>query len=268
MNMRGPFTISGRSATGRADEAYATLPDHVFAWSNSEELLRGVIERVGAGEGGLTAVPAFRTVRDRLPASAFISLYVNPRSIDRWTAGAASRKAERGAGLALLKGHLAAVTYAGAALEWRDGLVLRTEEALDPARLNAGLKRWAGHAERPTEAFRRVPRTALAMASVDVDFAGLLDAVLALVPDEARPRVETMFLAFNGLLLGRDAQSELPPQARPRRTPPRRPAPNRRARRPAAPGPDGSDRAGRGRGRSRPGARERLPDLPRVLRAR
>src|SRR5262249_38913532 len=50
-------------APRRPDEFYAYLPDRVFAWSNSEELILGALDRQARGSGGLDGVPAFRDVR-------------------------------------------------------------------------------------------------------------------------------------------------------------------------------------------------------------
>src|SRR5437660_1706380 len=60
----------------RPDEWYAILPDDTFAWSNSERLLRAVVEATpGAGFG---ASPRYQSVRNALPAKSLVKLYIDP----------------------------------------------------------------------------------------------------------------------------------------------------------------------------------------------
>ena len=210
-----------------ADEFYATLDDRVFAWSNSEDLIRGAIDRQ-AGRGGRAraAWPDFRRVRDRLP---------RPR---RWpactsTPGSSSgcwrpRRSRRSRATRRCspcsRRYLAAVRYAGAALEWRDGLILHTEEVVDPEALAPGLERWAARTDAPDAVVPPRPPVGPLMATAHVDFGAVIDGLAALVPDRDRPKLGNVRLALNGLLLGLDVRAEVVPHLGPgvavlRRTP-------------------------------------------------
>ncbi|MCA1686627.1 MAG: hypothetical protein LC745_11775, partial [Planctomycetia bacterium] len=210
---RGGTAYHVREFRGRrAPEFYATLDDRVFAWSNSEELIQGAVDRQKDGAGGLAGSPDFRRVRGRLPVRPAASLFVDPRFVGRLLAASPKpRKPDDERVAALLTRYLAAVRYAGAALEWRDGLVLHTEEVVSPDAIAPALKVWAARTDTPDPSSRRVPRTALVMATAHVDFGALVDGLSGLVPDRGRPKVENLRLSVNGLLLGLDARSEVLP---------------------------------------------------------
>lgn len=200
----------------RADDYYATLDGRVFAWSNSEDLIRGVIDRRAAGSGGLSGVPGFDKVRARLPERAAASLFVNPRFIDGWIARSPrTGKPHVDRALGLLGRYVAAVRYAGAAVEWRDGVVLHTEEQLDPEKISPALRRWAARPDVPRADLRRVPPSALMAVAADVDAAALSDLFDSLVGEEDRPKLENFALAVKGLLLGRDFRHEIAPRLGP-----------------------------------------------------
>ena len=109
----------------------------------------------------------------------------------------------------MLTKYLGAVRYAGAALEWRDGPVLHTEEVVDAHALPAALRRWAARTDTPGAASRRIPASALLMATAHVDFGAVADGLIALVPEVAASKIENFRLAFNGLLLGLDVRSDV-----------------------------------------------------------
>jgi hypothetical protein len=200
----------------RVNEYYAVFGDGIFAWSNSEALIQGVVDRKAGGAGpvagSLGDVPEFRTVRDRLPDHAAVSLFINPRFAER--AMAASPRPEkpqdqRFAGM--IAGYLAALRYAGAALSWQGGPVIHTEELVDPSKLGPSLSRWAARPAPTDPRLTRVPDSALAFATAPLDFVALLDVLKSLSPDEDRPRYESLMLALRGGLLGLDPRDEVAP---------------------------------------------------------
>src|SRR5262249_40902538 len=153
---------------------------------NSQELIWEVVDRKAAGPGplavgslepvkpagsptgpGLGESPGLLAVRRRLPERPLARLYVDPRAVERLLAQAhPSAKPDDVQFLAMLKRHLAAVEYAGAALVWTsDAIVVYAVETLDPSRTDGWLRRWAGDSRPYRKDLLRVPRTALALAS-------------------------------------------------------------------------------------------------------
>jgi hypothetical protein len=214
---RTSYSVREFRPGGRATEYYATFPDHQFAWSNSEKCLQGVIDRKGGGAASLHDNQAFQGVRRRLPDRAVASLFVDPgfvRSLVATVPRPTRPQEERA--FSMLGRYLGAITYAGAAIERRDGVVLHTEESLDPSKLDPWLKRWASRpvpSESPT---RRVPSNALAVLAGHVDFVAILDAVRALVPDAEAGKFDNLLEVARGMLLGLDVRSAVLPHLGPR----------------------------------------------------
>ena len=77
--LQGSQVQTGRSPLGN----YILLDDGSFAWSNSEALIQGVIDREWTPGSGLGDDPSFQKVRRGLPDRPFISLFVNPRVMGR-----------------------------------------------------------------------------------------------------------------------------------------------------------------------------------------
>ena len=202
---------------GRATEYYATLPDHVFAWSNSEESLRGVIDRKAGGAASLHDNPGFRGIRRRLPDRAVASLFVDPAFIRSLVAAVPRPTSpEEQRAFSMVGRYLDAVTYAGAAIERRDGVVLHVEESLDPAKLDPWMRRWASRPVPTDPPTRRVPSSALAVLAGHVDFVAILDGVRALVPDSEQAKLENLLEVARGMLLGLDLKSAVLPRLGPR----------------------------------------------------
>jgi hypothetical protein len=200
----------------RPSEYYAVLSTGVFAWSNSEELIHGAIDRTEGAAGGLADLPAFQKVRQGLPQSAIASLFVDPRFLERLAAGSPrSGKVEDERLITLLGRYLSALRFAGAALEWRDGPLLHTEELLDPSALGPAWKRWSERNGPVPTPPRRVPASALAAAAVSIDLELLLDSFRALVPERDQPKVENLLVALRGIFLGRDISAEILPHVSP-----------------------------------------------------
>ncbi len=215
---RGPLAYTSREYKpgGRPTEYYIQLDDGTFAWSNSERLIQGVIDRKLEGRPCLKDNLEFLKVRRGLPESAVASLYVNPKLVEAAVAGLPlpDRPAQERL-LAMFARYLTAVGYAGAALEWRDGLLLHTHEAVDPAKLEPWLKGWLSRpASRPTSA-REVPDSALAVVAAHVDFEAARDVLWELTPEDDRPRLENLKVGLQGLLLGEDPNAEVLPRLGP-----------------------------------------------------
>jgi hypothetical protein len=226
-------------ASGRPTESYVVYPDGTFAFSNSETMIQGVIERRGliqAAQHSTTPTKAdgleyvgpkpgpglgdhakLKAVERRLPRPALARLFVDPRQCERLLAAAPPPKQPTDARvMALLKRYVAAVDYAGAALVWNKGaVVVHTVETLDPANVAPWLRRWAGDSRRRDPALGRVPTTALAVASVNADALALDDAVSQLVPKEDQPKLANIETVLTGLLLGQDLRSRILPHLGP-----------------------------------------------------
>ncbi len=205
-----------RPGSARHDEFYAHLDERTFAWSNSEELLREVIERRARGEGGLAGRAEFARVRGRLPARALISAYVDPRFVERLSS-AVPRPTKPGdvRVWALVGRMVSALKYMGAAVEWREGIVVHTEELIDATKLAPAFQRWAERSDQFDPARFRVPPTALAFATSSLDAEVLLDLLNDLVPDDERGKFDNLQTVFQGLLLGLDLRADVLPQLGP-----------------------------------------------------
>lgn len=206
-----------RPGSRRPGDHFTILDDNTFAWSNAEEMVRGVIDRKAGKVHSLADEPNFRRVRGRLPASA-ASLFVGPGVLGRLMPASVRPRAQPfGFASALLARYLGALEYAGVALEWRDGLVLHAEEIVDPAKLDPWVRRLAAGAGTtgPVPRPRRVPSTALAVASLHVAFPAILDAARALLPAPQQPRIDSLIVALDGVLLGHDLRAEVLPRMGP-----------------------------------------------------
>jgi hypothetical protein len=210
------WTRQFRAASRKPAEHFTVLGDNTFAWSNSRELIEGVIDRRAGGTPSLADFPRFQQVRGRLPGNAAASLFVAPRFLAQ-VLSASSRRAEpaRDRAAELIGRYLGAMEYLGAALVWREGLVVQTEEVLDPIRLDPWVRSWAARTGQIAPALRRAPPGALAMASVHVDWGAMLTAFRSLVPESEQPRIENLIVALDGILLGRDLGMEILPHLGP-----------------------------------------------------
>jgi hypothetical protein len=161
-------------------------------------------------------VPAFRAVRQKLPGDPLVSLFIEPRFVERVLAATPRPTNERDERTAAMLAHyLHAVRYAGAALDWRDGLVLHTEEQVDPSKLDPTLRHWAARSEPGDPRLARVPPTALAVATARVDLLALFDSFRALSPGPERARLDNLLVAAQGLALGLDLRGEVAPRLGP-----------------------------------------------------
>ncbi|WP_406700245.1 hypothetical protein V5E97_15595 [Singulisphaera sp. Ch08] len=208
--------------TKRLPEYYTTLTDQTFAWSNSEELVQGVIERSQGMGKGLGDVPSFQHVRERLPERSLVSLFVNPRFLEAQLASSPKSSKPSEEQLALMLSHyLNALEYVGGAIEWRKaaanrggGIILHTEEVIDSAQLPSWMTRWANRASIEP-AFNRVPTTALGVASAHVDFEALEMVIRSATPSSGQRKLDNVLLSLSGLMLGRNLRTEILPRLGP-----------------------------------------------------
>ena len=197
---------------GKPPEWYAILGSDTFAWSNSEETIRGVVERWTNRDGkGLSAQPGFREVRGQLPESAIVSLFVDPRHAEKLlNASPPPRKPEEARFLAYVTGYLKALDFVGASLAWKDGPVLHVEEAVDPAKLPPELRAWgdprAGEGSRRR---RRSPSTAFAVTNVSLDFPSLATFLEHVILEDSPERLKNLWTALDGICLGMNAKTEV-----------------------------------------------------------
>jgi hypothetical protein len=210
-----PYWVREFRQAGRPAESYTVLDGNVFAWSNSEEMVQGVIDRRAGAAPGLDSEPRFRKVRDRLPGRVAASLFADPASLRALMppSPGPSKPGEKWAA-AMIGRYVGAVEYVGAALQWRDGLILHTEETIDPAKLDPGFRRQAdaGPSRSP---WRGVPATALALVSIRADFGALLDAARGAMSEAGRAKVDDLLLVLGGLMLGHDARADILPRLGP-----------------------------------------------------
>jgi hypothetical protein len=223
-------------AAARPSEWYITYPDGTFAFSNSESLVKSVIDCKGRGESrnpsdgsgtretagsaierGLTDLDRFQSVKRRMPAQALARLFVEPRQIERLIAASPPpSKAADGRIMAMVQRYLRAVEYAAASLRWNDtGVTISTIETLDRSKLDPWLLRWAGNNLRPDATLSCVPATTLAIASGHLDAPAFYEALSQIVPDEDQPKLKNLEAVLSGLLLGQDVRTRILPQLGP-----------------------------------------------------
>jgi len=204
------FTRQYAGAPARPSDYYVTSDDGTFAWANSEELLHGVIDRQEKNQGGLSEVEGFQQVRTRLPKSAVLSLFINPRSLEQALSSTPKPTTSQDEKIATFVGrYLSAHTYLGAALEWRDGVILHTQEELIPEKVGPWFQKWSQGSGK-TSRLTGVPTNTLAFASIQLDFAAIEEALRDLITDAHRAQYENASLVLKGILLGHDLREVLP----------------------------------------------------------
>ena len=204
------YHVREMPAAGHDEEFYASLKDRVFIWSNSESLILSAIDRQAGAARGLSEESAFRAVHEGLPDRAIASLYVDPQFVRKMLdASARIPKPEDERLFALATRYLKAVRYAGASVVWREGLVLQTREVFDPEKLTPGMKRWASRRETPDPMLRRIPSTALIVASTSIDPVAVLDTLTELVAPKDRAKLATLWEALKGVMLAQDVRDDV-----------------------------------------------------------
>ena len=211
-----PYQVRTFRPGARDTEFHVLLDERFFAWSNSEELIKGVIDRSSGRARGLADLPGYRSVTDGLPDRAMARVFIDPKFLLRaLTQTDRSSRPEDARFLALATRYLGALTYFGAVLEWRDGLALHARGLLDTAVLTPAMKRWGERTDAPAPELRRVPRSALILLSASLDASWAFDTLLDLVPEKDRPRLANLRVALDGILLGRSAREDVVPRLGP-----------------------------------------------------
>lgn len=212
------YSVRSYPRGAREPDYYRLFDDGTFAWSNSERLIRAVVDRrAGHGDGpGLGDGAGFRKVRAGLPARSLATLHVDPQFVARVLATAPKSGAPGDDRAAELLGrYLRTVEGIGLALEWRDGVLLHVHETYDPKGLDPRLLGWAKSGTTPDALARRIPASAVAAAAAPIDFTAAGDAMIELIPAADRPRLDLMLEALRGVLLGRDLRAQILPRLGP-----------------------------------------------------
>jgi hypothetical protein len=179
----------------KPDEWYAVLDGRILAWSNSEDLVRGAIERHldDSADVGLYTVPAFRRLRQGLPAGALASLFVEPRTLERAIREDKRPRDEAQERLTrTVLGFLGAVDYAGLALEWRDGPILHLRQELAPERVSDTWRAWGDRQGSAADLVRSVPPSAIALVAGHLHLPPILELLRVLLPANDWSRLELL----------------------------------------------------------------------------
>ena len=209
---KGAVKYSARlfKAAGRPPEFYVVLDNGTFAWSNSEAMILGVIDRQVSSRPGLGDDASFRKVRAGLPDRPLASLFVNARFLEGALAEAPRPGGDRGA--AMLARYIKAVGMVGVALQWRDGIFLHTCETVAPEKLDPWLKDWLTSPSTPVDLSALISPSTVAVASANINFKALLGAFRELVPEGDRSDLENLKLVLQGVFMGRDPLTEVLPR--------------------------------------------------------
>ncbi len=199
--------------SGREPEYYRLFADGTFAWSNSETLIKAVIDRKNGGSLPSMAENAdYSAVRSGLPARSLVTLILSRKLTSLVLTQATQTDDAKQAKLAKsAAGYLQAVEAVGLSLEWRDGVVLHAHQVIEPKKLDAGILRWARSNVAPDSLTKRVPATAFAVAAMAVDCEAILQGITAFTSEAERPRLDVALDALQGILLGRNLQKEVLP---------------------------------------------------------
>ncbi len=167
------------AGSDRRAEAYVTFPDGTFAISNFGELITDLIDRKAAkhdagshGPASLADLPRFQSLDHKLPGRALARLYIDSRLAESLHKDSPQPKSPPEA---LIRRYVAALEAAGAALVVADqNIELNTAEVFEPHKFNGLFG--SANVQSPSTPPRldHVPATALAVGSLEVDFAALI----------------------------------------------------------------------------------------------
>jgi len=189
----------------RPSDHYVFLDDGTFAWSNSEAIIRDVIDRQAGGRVGWDTSPTFARLRLGLPEHALASLFVTPNVLTQvlTTNRPVSSPARRYFNQVATT-YIKAVGGTGFALEWWDGLVLHSHDLLDPRKLPPWMASWMGRPSRPSPLLGTLSTAPFGVISGRFDFAAALRAIRLLVEPADRIAWESAEQAARGLALGQN----------------------------------------------------------------
>lgn len=196
-----PVTAREFRPGAKPNEWYALLDGPVFAWSNSEALVRAVIDRqAGPSSPNLRSLPAFDRTRQALPARACLGLYVEARFLDRQLAAAPGPRKDADRRLALAIRSLAgAVDYSGIALQWTGGPSLHLHQEIDPNRLDPSTRAWADRVGPTAPLIRGMPSNPALIAAGDLHLPPLLGALKTLMAPRDWSRLELLVQTMAGV---------------------------------------------------------------------
>jgi hypothetical protein len=201
----------------KSDEWYVILDDGTFAWSNSEALIQGAIDRKKGLSAGLLEEPLFQRSRAALPEKCLASFFLDPRFAERILnqGAAASGPPSNPAAAEAVSRYVASLKYVAAGVEWRDGIFVHLAEIHDPNRVPKLLKQWATAPRGTESAPPWLPADAFAVAATSIDFPALAEALIAVSPRTERVRIENVMTVVSGVLLGKDVRREVLPRLGP-----------------------------------------------------
>lgn len=203
------YSVRLPQAGGEPSDAYAFLSTGVFAWANSEALLREVIDRHAASPPA--EIPAWITTqRLHLPKDALASLQVRASVLA--DAIEATRTAEGRSNDpvdALARSAARSLESVGMAVRLQDDVECHLLVHLDPDRLEPSLRRLLQSPRAQTGEDWPIPPSAFAVAAGSWNYAGMLDLILEAVPEDQRPDVSMIETALSGMALGLDVRKEI-----------------------------------------------------------
>ena len=190
----------------KPDEWYAVTRGDIYAWSNSEALLRGAVERSTEARAAHGPIDRFREARRTMPEASFLQIHADARFLERLFLSEAPR--QDSSPPISPKRILAPIDRVGLALEWRDGPILHLRETFVEGRMPL----WA----RPAEVgirkeFPVMPGSAIAVAFWEWDLGAIYDSLEGLLPEKDRGRLHALRLAVQGVLLGKDLRRDILP---------------------------------------------------------
>ncbi len=202
---------------GRPSEGFVLLNDETFVWTNSERLIKDVLER-HANERlpALSDEPTFISLRAALPGESFLQVLVDPKFVGKMIA-----EDENGIDPGDLPEPVVriirAINGVGLAIDWQDGPLVHLVEVLDPDRLPTWLDTTTTDASRPSvdRLERLIPASSVALAAGYTDFGLLFETMKGLVPPSDRPRFRYLELVLEGVSLGLDLRTEILPMLGP-----------------------------------------------------
>jgi hypothetical protein len=195
------------------DEAYVILDDRWFAWSNSEQSIREVIDRrqnEGEGFAGGSEIVA---LRKGLPSDALVSLYVGPLVTAEVEKALKNSSEAREPLPELLAGIVGAVRAFGLAVRWDEGVLVDLHEVIEVDHLPGSVKALVNSSRSSQPILPRLaaPGGWLAILSVRADWQAVADLARSVVPEESRSAWDGGEAVLQGLLLGYAPRTEVAP---------------------------------------------------------
>ena len=254
------YGIREFKAAGKPTEYYAFLPDDVFALSNSEELIKKVIDRQVTRNSDLWEDASFQKARQGLPEPSLARAFLHPRLLAalfaRPPAGGPPPEPLRRGPLAICRRRR--LRGARPPTQGRPRPPHARGPLAGPPRPWA--RRWLSQTSKTGGLLAQVPESAIAVASADVNFEALRSAAWELISEDDRRRLETYRVGLKGILLGLDPVTQVWPRLGPGMLAYLEDKPERGSSSGSRSSASSPSRTSR-RARRRPGDRQRDPDL-------